>query len=367
MSFADEDYPAVPYPGRRPAGSFVHDDATGWELRPDPAALSGWHVVDSAVDSAGGGADGTASGGTDVDDWLAARDAPPLAERVPVLCYGSNVCPSKLTWLRTFLGLPGPAVLLHARCTDLAAVWASGLRVVDDQRPATLAALPGNVEDHAVWLATPEQVAVLDRCEGRGERYRLVRVDTGEVRLADGAVVDGPLAYTAARPRRKPLLVDGAPVRCSDVPQSAAAGLVGAPADTDGLAVREVTGVPEPSDFPGRVFVYGTLRPDASDWWRLEPFATGEPSRAALPGTLFDTGLGYPALRLGEGPGVSGWVVDLAEPPAAVSALDVYEGTEYRRVRVALPGGLLCWTYVWTEPVAGLRILTTPWGGVDRP
>ena len=42
--FADEDYPAVPYPGRRPPGSFVHDDATGWALTPDPAALSGWRV-----------------------------------------------------------------------------------------------------------------------------------------------------------------------------------------------------------------------------------------------------------------------------------------------------------------------------------
>src|ERR687886_705233 len=143
--FADEDYPAAPYPGRRPSGSFVHDDATGWLLTADPVALSGWRVD-----------------GQDLDDWLAERDAPPLADRVPVLCYGSNACPTKITWLRTALGLRGPAVLLTARCTGLAAVWASGLRVVDDQRPATLAALPGNVEDHAVWLATPEQVAVLD-------------------------------------------------------------------------------------------------------------------------------------------------------------------------------------------------------------
>ncbi len=348
MSFADEDYPAVPYPGGRPPRSFVHDDATGWDLTPDRAALSGWRVGDE-----------------DLDDWLAGRGAARCADRVPVLCYGSNACPAKLTWLRRSLGLGGPAVLLRARCTDLAAVWAHGLRVVDDQRPATLAALPGGTEDHAVWLATPEQVAVLDRCEGRGERYRLVRVDSGEVRLADGSVVDGPLAYTAAAPRRMPLLVDGRPVRCLDVPQSGAAALVGEPADTDGLAVREVTGPPEPADFPGRVFVYGTLQPDASDWWRLEPYAAGEPRRAALPGTLFDTGLGYPALRLGDGPGVSGWVVDLAKPATALSTLDEYEGSEYRRVRVALPGGQLCWSYVWTNPVDGLRMLTAPWGGAD--
>ena len=348
MRFADDDYPAAPYPGARPTISFVHDDATGWELTPDPVASSGWLAE-----------------GRDLDDWLAARDAPPLAGRVPVLCYGSNACPSKITWLRGALGLDGPAVLLHARCTDLAAVWACGWRVVDDQRPATLTALPGNTEDHALWFATREQVAVLDRCEGRGERYRLVRVDTGEVRLRDGALVDGPLAYVAAAPRRMPLLVDGKPVRCLDVPQSGAAGLVGTAASTDGLTVREVEGAPAPEDFPGRVFVYGTLRPDASDWWRLAPHATGEPRPAMLPGTLYDTGLGYPALRTGDGPGVSGWVADLAEPHAGLSALDDYEGAEYRRVRVALPGGELCWTYVWAGSVAGLRMLTSPWGTAD--
>lgn len=336
----------MPYPGRRPAGSFVHDDATGWGLEPHPA---GWRVED----------------GTDLDDWLAARDAAPLADRVPVLCYGSNACPSKLTWLRGTLGLPGPAVLLHARCTGLAAVWASGPRVVDDQRPATLTALPGTTEDHAVWLATREQVAVLDRCEGRGERYRLARVDTGEVRLADGTVVDGPLAYTAAAPRRQPLLVGGAPVRCADVPQAGAAALVGEPAGADGLAVRELAGAPDPADFPGRLFVYGTLQPHASDWWRLEPHATGEPRAATLPGALFDTGLGYPALRLGAGPGVSGWVVDLGEPATTLSTMDEYEGAEYRRVRVSLPGGQQCWTYVWTDPVEGLRMLTGSWGSAD--
>lgn len=338
----------MPYPGRRPPFSFVHDDATGWELTPDPVAPSCWRVD-----------------GTDLDEWLAVRNASPLAERVPVLCYGSNACPSKITWLREALGLPGPAVLLGARCTDVAAVWASGLRVVDDQRPATLAAMPGNVEDHAIWWATREQVAVLDRCEGRGERYRLARVDTGEVRLWDGTVVDGPLAYVAAAPRRLPLLVDGKPVRCLDVPQAGAAALTGEPAATDELDVRQVMGAPEPADFPGRVFVYGTLQPGASDWWRLAPHASGEPRAAALPGTLFDTGLGYPALRLGDGPGVSGYVIDLARSTSTLSILDEYEGAEYRRVRVALPGGELCWTYVWAGSFEGLRMLTAPWATAD--
>ncbi|HEX2132109.1 MAG TPA: gamma-glutamylcyclotransferase family protein [Actinophytocola sp.] len=348
--FPDTDYPALPYPGARPDCSFVHDEATGWPLRADRAALSGWRLAC----------------GDDLDEWLAGRGAAPLAERVPVLCYGSNACPSKLTWLRGTLGLAGPAVLLRAHCAGLAAVWAAGLRVVDDQRPATLAALPGVTETHAVWFATRDQVRVLDRCEGRGDRYRLAHVTTGEVRLDGGALLDRPLAYVAAaaeRPRhvRYPLLVDGAPVRCADVPQAAAAALVGEPAAGDGLAVLEVDGEPVPADHPRRVFVYGTLQPGASHWPMLARYA-GAPRRATLGGTLFDTGLGYPALRLGAGPGVSGWVVELTAPAAALSTLDEYEGREYRRTRVVLDDDTVAWTYVWVDPFDGMSALTTPWG-----
>ncbi len=380
MTFADEEYPALPYPGARPACSFAHEDATGYPLRPDRAALSGWRL------------DGSGDG-RDLDEWLADRDAAPLAGRVPLLCYGSNACPSKLTWLRAAFGLPGPAVLLRARCAGIAAVWAAGLRLVDDQRPATLAAVPGAEEAHALWLATPEQVAALDRCEGRGHRYRLAHVTTGEVRLDDGTLVDRPLAYVAAgrdgsgartgigptpsrstpsrpgttgdhraRTVRYPLLVDGRPVRCVDVPQHTAAGLAGEAAASDGLALLVVDGAPVPADQPRRLFVYGTLQPGASHWRLLEPHATGEPRRAQLPGTLYDTGLGYPALRQGEGPGVHGWVVELATPAPALSIMDEYEGAEYRRVRTGLTDGTQVWTYVWVDPFDGMRVLTTPWG-----
>jgi gamma-glutamylcyclotransferase (GGCT)/AIG2-like uncharacterized protein YtfP len=370
VSFADSDYPALPYPGARPPCSFVHEHGTGYRLLPDHTALSGWRHA-----------------GRDLDGWLAERGAPPLAERVPLLCYGSNACPSKLTWLRDTLGLTGPAVLLRARCTGLAAVWASGLRVVDDQRPATLAALPGAVEDHAVWLATPEQLAVLDRCEGRakashdshggsdshdshgrsGGRYRLAHVTTGEVRLEDGTLLDRPLAYVAAenpdnaRTRRHPLLVDGRPVRCAEVPQSAAAALTGEPATSDGLSLLVVDGTPVAEDQPRRLFVYGTLRPGASQWPMIEPHVTAEPRRARLRGTIFDTGFGYPALRLGTGSDVSGWVVELATPAATLSTVDEYEGAGYRRVRVTLDDGAQAWTYVWVGSVDGMPVLTSSW------
>ena len=71
-------------------------------------------------------------------------------------------------------------VVLRARTTGVAAVWAAGLRYRDGQRPAVLVAAPGVREEHAVWLATPEQIAVLDRCEGRDDRFRLARLRTAD-------------------------------------------------------------------------------------------------------------------------------------------------------------------------------------------
>ncbi|WP_375487475.1 gamma-glutamylcyclotransferase [uncultured Jatrophihabitans sp.] len=163
----------------------------------------------------------------------------PTVGRHPVLAYGSNACPSKITWLRTALGLTGPVVVLRVRTEGLAAVWASGLRVVDDQRPATLCAAPGVVEQHALWLATDDQLAVLDVCEGRGVRYDLALVRTGRFVLDDGSAVPDPLAYVGRSPARHPLLVDGAPVRCAEVAQDVARQLIGEPAAGDGLD-REV-------------------------------------------------------------------------------------------------------------------------------
>jgi len=187
------------------------------------------------------------------------------------------------------------------------------------------------------------------------------------VRLEDGALVEAPLAYVAggrsdsARTVRYPLLVDGRPVRCAAVPQSAAAVLTGEPAAGDGLALSVVEGTPPPEDQPRRLFVYGTLQPGASHWPMLARHAVGAPTRAVVPGTLFDTGSGYPALRLGSGPGVSGWLVELTRPAAILSTLDDYEGEEYRRVRVTLAGGRQAWAYVWVDPFDGMRELTTPW------
>ena len=221
MQFVDVDYPAEPYPGARPGVSFVHEDGVGRALEHDGEQ---WRVTSGAA----------------LGEWLAERAAPPEADRLPVLAYGSNACPSKITWLREELGLRGPVVVLRATCHGLAAVWAAGLRVVDDQRAATLAAMPEVIEEHAVWLATMDQLAVLDRCEGRGVRYDLARLRTGRVVLETGEQV-----ARAARLRRSLRAADAATRRrasCSDAqtsPSMSRATSSGAGAVSDGL-VRDV-------------------------------------------------------------------------------------------------------------------------------
>jgi gamma-glutamylcyclotransferase (GGCT)/AIG2-like uncharacterized protein YtfP len=370
--FTDADYPELPYPGRAPGASYVHlDGATrgiGLPLRPEPSAFAGWRVGASGPDSGPGS-------GQDLDDWLAEHDVPPLAARVPVLCYGANRCPSKITWLRRRLGLTGPVVVLASVTEGVSAVWAAGLRARDGERPAVLVAAPGAVERHAVWLATPEQVAVLDRCEGRGSRYRLSRLRTGRVCTEDGALIERPWCYLAAGPARAPLLVDGAPVRCAQLDQRAARELTGVPADSDGLTADEVGGAPHPDEWPDSLFSYGLLRPGRSGWPLVAPHAVGEPRPVLARGTRYDTGLGFPAMLLGPEPGVSGTLTRLRDPGRLLPVLDRYEGAAYRRVRLVLPApepdptddgtvnlsatdipaGTVAWAYVWVGDRTGLR------------
>jgi gamma-glutamylcyclotransferase (GGCT)/AIG2-like uncharacterized protein YtfP len=336
VSFTDAEYPADPYPGARPGQSFVHLDGTGWTLLPDPATPSCWRAD-----------------GRDLDEWLAEQAAVPLADRVPVLAYGSNACPSKVTWLREELGLSGPAVVFAADCTGLSSVWAAGTRSWDGQRVATVMAAPGVRERHAVWFADPEQLKVLDACEWRGDRYRLARLDTGEVRLADGSVLDRPFCYTGLSELRMPLLVDSSPVRLADVGQDTAITMTGE-IGTDGLAASTVEGQPDPLEWPDRLFVYGTLRPGMRAWQTAEPLLAGPPRQASARGTLYDTGHGFPAMLPGDRFAVPGHLLPLRSPATALPMLDDYEGDWFTRVRAVLGDGETCWVYLWNQPVAGL-------------
>jgi gamma-glutamylcyclotransferase (GGCT)/AIG2-like uncharacterized protein YtfP len=255
-------------------------------------------------------------------------------------------------------------VVLRARTEGLAAVWASGLRARDGQRTSVLGAAPDATERHALWLATPDQVAVLDRCEGRDDRYRLARLGTGAVYTDDGMRVEAPWCYLGLSAIRRPLLVAGRPVRCAELDQAAALPLVGEPAPDDGLAATTVDGTPNPDEWPDVVFVYGTLRPGERAWPLLAPDVAAAPRRATVAGRVCDTGRGYPALLLDGShrpAGAQGWLVPVRDPAALLPRLDRYEGREYRRSRVATADGTACWTYVWAADAASLTALPRTW------
>lgn len=347
MSFAATDYPAEPYPGARPGHSYVQDGDEVLPLLAERSHASGWQVA----------------GNDDLDDWLRTRGFAGLDARLPILAYGSNACPSKISWMRTELGLPGPVVALRADCGDVSAVWATGLRDRDGQRPATLAAATGVREQHFVWLADSAQLPALDACEARGERYHLAWLRSGQVLLDGGAVLGEVLTYVAASPVRQPLLVHGGMVRCAELPQQEARRLRGVAADRNGLDVSVVDGQPQAAQWPAQVFVYGTLQPGSDAWSMVEPHLAAQPRRTEMPGELFDTGEGYPALRppAEQASTVPGWVLPLRDPPSTLPLLDEYEGPEYRRLRLATVDGELCWTYVFIESTVGMPALREGW------
>ena len=183
--FLDADYPADPYPGARPDLSFVHEDGQFTQLR-HGRAVAGHSGARLRLER------------VPVEDHLAPQRTRASPGRSPCCACAA----------------PGWPRCGRRRC---GCGTVSGRRRSRRRRTGP--------ETHAVWLATPEQVRVLDVCEGRGERYRLARLHTGEIRTEDGILLPDVLAYLGASEIRLPLLVDGKPVPCAEVPQADAIGL----------------------------------------------------------------------------------------------------------------------------------------------
>ena len=119
------------------------------------------------------------------------------------------------------------------------------------------------------------------------------------------------------------------------------------------------------------LFVYGTLRPGDVRWPMLEPFVVDHGWDDAVPGRLFDTGLGYPAAIFGDerrelaGAAATGAATNPvttvygrtfgllgASLDRALELLDVEEDTVeglYRRVRVVTARGAAAWAYAYGE------------------
>lgn len=198
------DFPALPYPGKRPTSSYVLDDETVIRLVTDGPAPD-WRLDQPSAPL--------------LSDWLLDRDLAAMTDRIPLLSYGSNACPGKLLALHEDHDLDGPVVMSRCTIRGMAAVWCRGPRG-DGVVPATLAALAGQAEEHFIWWVSPDQWDALDACEGRSSGYYdLVRLASAQ----DRAVLDeaddqihGVFAYVGARSVRYPVLdVDGRPQRMS--------------------------------------------------------------------------------------------------------------------------------------------------------
>jgi gamma-glutamylcyclotransferase (GGCT)/AIG2-like uncharacterized protein YtfP len=123
------------------------------------------------------------------------------------------------------------------------------------------------------------------------------------------------------------------------------------------------------------VFVYGTLLPGDVRWRYLAAFATDEGQPDSVDGTLFDTGLDYPAAVFGLGApaegkahGVAGTIlgrtfrIPLEVLEDCLAVLDVEEdivGGRYRRISVTTHLGTEVWVYEYGD---GLDLAPIPSG-----
>lgn len=116
-----------------------------------------------------------------------------------------------------------------------------------------------------------------------------------------------------------------------------------------------------------QLFVYGTLRWGDVRWAILEPFVCDAGFDDAVPGRLFDTGLGYPAAIFDDTDDrhlIAGRVVTLRHDrlDEALAVLDDEEDTVeglYRRVQVRTANGQTVWAYASGD---GLELTPIPSG-----
>jgi hypothetical protein len=195
------DWPEDPYPGDWPDYSYVvDDDAMVHCIEPAAEAPSGWAVRsgDEAVD---------------LDDWLRAAGTPVMAERTPVLSFGSNRCPSKV------VAQGGPFVNLECRTKGLAAVWSHGARR-DGQTVATLVSASEHEAVFFLSMCSTTDIELLDAVEGLGHRYERVQLDPTQLVLEDGTSPAEASAYVGVHPIRWPVAgEDGYPVLLTTMSQ----------------------------------------------------------------------------------------------------------------------------------------------------
>ena len=128
-----------------------------------------------------------------------------------------------------------------------------------------------------------------------------------------------------------------------------------------------------------KIFVYGTLKPEETNYQRYCAGKVVEAKRAIAFGQLFDLPLGYPAMTRGESPG-QGFLLTFADPNV-LSILDELEDydpqrlpeeNEYYRQQIDIysPTGQalgLAWVYLMTSKqvqyLEGILIPSGWWSG----
>lgn len=115
---------------------------------------------------------------------------------------------------------------------------------------------------------------------------------------------------------------------------------------------------------PGHLFVYGTLLPGEVRWSLLEPYVLDRGAPDSAGGTLYDTGLDYPAAVFGGGATILGrtFAIDPDVHSECLDHLDAVEGTVgglYRRVVVCTAAGVEAWGYQYG---GGLDLTPIPSG-----
>lgn len=99
-----------------------------------------------------------------------------------------------------------------------------------------------------------------------------------------------------------------------------------------------------------RLFVYGTLMPGRLRWPILARFAVGSRD-AHVPGTIYDSGEGWPVAVFADGAAVVPGVLVELDPTTVAEALPLLDEVEdtatdrLRRIVVATTDGATAWAY----------------------
>ena len=117
------------------------------------------------------------------------------------------------------------------------------------------------------------------------------------------------------------------------------------------------------------LFVYGTLRPGEQRWPFLEPYVEDSGVPDLAPGTLYDTGCGYPAAVFGGPSRIIGQTFRLRAERVdeALVVLDEVEGAVaglYHRVSITTHAGHVAWAYSYGDGLTLEEITSGDW--LDR-